>query len=78
MLEDKDYFMKIKGIPKYFDIVMLIGLVLLCTKALLQDIVFYLEEILSLGKARNKMLLPDHLLKLSIGQLHRSLVSLYG
>jgi len=55
------------GIPKSLDIVMLLVLVLLWTEALLQHIVFYVEEILSLGKERNKMLLSDHPLNLSIG-----------
>jgi len=42
-----------KGNTQLFEIVMLIGLVL-WTDALLQDIVFSLEETLSLGKARKK------------------------
>ena len=39
---------------------------------------FCLEEILSLGKARDKILLSDHLLKLRKEKRYPSLVSLYG
>ena len=45
---------------------MLIGFVLLWIDVLLHDIVFFLEEILSLGKVRSKVLSLDHVLKLSI------------
>jgi len=47
--------MKIKGTLKSLDIVMLIGQDPLLTNIVLQDIVVCLEEILFLGKVRNKM-----------------------
>jgi len=50
----KDYIMKIKEIPKSLDIVMLNELVLLWTNALPLDIVFSMEEIVSLERARYK------------------------
>jgi len=46
--------MKTKEIPKSTGIVMLIGQDPLLTNALLQDILFSLEEILFLGKVTNK------------------------
>jgi len=58
--------MKIKEIPKFLDIVTLIGVVLLRIDALPRDIVFYFEEILSHGKYKRKILLQDHLLRPSI------------
>jgi len=50
----KVYYMKINKIPKSVGIAMLIEENLLLINALLQDIVFSLEEILFLGKVRNK------------------------
>jgi len=50
------------------DVVMLIGVVLPWRDALLEDFFFSLQEILSLGRKRNKMLLHDQQLKLGIGQ----------
>ena len=61
----KDYYMKTRVIRKYLDIVMQIGLVVLLIGDLHQDIVFSLEGILSLGKARNRLLLLDPVQRLS-------------
>jgi len=70
--------MKIKGIPKLLSIVLLIGLVLISIDALRRDIACCLEEMLSFGKARSKMLLTNHMLKRSIEQWYSLPMSLYG
>ena len=63
---DKDCCMKTRVIRNYRDIVMLIGLVVPWIGGRHQVIVSSLEEILSLGKERSKMLLLGPVQKLNI------------
>ena len=57
---------KTKVIHKYLGIVMQIGLVVLWIGDPHPDIVFPLEGMLSLGRARNKLLLPGPVQRLNI------------